>query len=293
MPTSFSMDSIKNYLIYSSDKTYDNQSVRAYKSLRAYSHMEGGHVRMMMNINKCAESTIFMFVRGYCLPSQSTTHVYPVHVCLDKHSGVEYGAACRCVAGLGECCTHVAAVLFKLDDLMTRGLKAIPEDLARTEKSCAWIAPANLASVKAVPLDEVLTYKPVVDKVKPEKPAIGLEMFHPVPLHLLKPAPGRAGELAAKLRQTSPTCTFAWSFDVQQYAQPPAEPLATPASLVPRWVTMTWRTHGTLQSLHLSQQLQHMSLHRMLVCVVHCSSEPCTQITLALCQPEKAVHDQL
>ena len=207
--------------------------MRAYKPLRAYSHMEGGHVRMMMNINKCAESTIFMFVRGYCLPSQSTTHVYPVHVCLDKHSGVEYGAACRCVAGLGECCTHVAAVLFKLDDLMTRGLKAIPEDLARTEKSCAWIAPANLASVKAVPLDEVLAYKPVVDKAKPEKPAIGLEMFHPVPLHLLKPAPGRAGELAAKLRQTSPTCTFAWSFDVQQYAQPPAEPHATPASLEP------------------------------------------------------------
>ena len=118
--------------------------------------------------------------------------------------------------------------------MMTRGLQAIPKDLACTGKSSAWIAPANVASVKAVPLDEVPVYIPVVAKAKPEKPTVGLETFYPAQLHLLKPALGRARELAAKLKPTSPTCTFARSFDAQQYAKPPAEPIAMNTSLEPR-----------------------------------------------------------
>ena len=59
-----------------------------------------------------------------------------------------YGAQCRCVAGLGECCSHVAAVLFRLDDLLSVGATSVPDDTACTEKACSWVVPANAAKVQ-------------------------------------------------------------------------------------------------------------------------------------------------
>ena len=99
VPASFGLDAIRTDLIDSPDKTFDRQSVRVYKSLRAWSLSQGGHV-IAMNTNIYPSSNIFMLVRTYCLPSQSTTHTYPVYVCLDKRSGTVHGAQCRCVAGL-------------------------------------------------------------------------------------------------------------------------------------------------------------------------------------------------
>ena len=231
VPTSFGMDRVTTYLIQSPDKTFDQKSVRAFKSLRAYSHMEGGHVAMF-RVNKFESSPIFMFIRAYCKPSQATTHVYPVHVCLDKRTGIIYGAECRCVAGLGECCSHVVAVCFQLDDFVSRGLKSVPDDVSCTEKSCQWIAPANISKVQPQQLTEVQVYKPVVGKRKPSRPRISLEEFHPVPESLLKPTPERAHELAAKLRRSSaPNCSFATMYDASQYIPPPLSRLCHRSAL--------------------------------------------------------------
>lgn len=218
VPEMFDLESIKEYLVESNDKTFDHQSVRAYKSLRAWSLSQGGHV-IMMNVNNNANSEVFMFVRAYCLPSQSTTHVYPVHVCLDKRVGVVYGAECRCVAGLGECCSHVAAVLFRLDDLLSQGQSTVPDGLSCTESACSWIAPANAAKIQAEPINEVQIYKPVLGKAKPVPKEVTLENFNPVALQDVEASPERVGVLVANLRQSLPTCTFATMFSGEHYAK--------------------------------------------------------------------------
>ena len=218
VPPSFSLDKIKAYLIDSPEKTFDQQSVRAYKSLRAWSLSQEGHI-LMMSINPNLENKEFLVVRGYCIPSQATgKNAYPVHVCLGKVTGSVYGAECRCVAGMGECCSHVAALLFRLDDLLSHGETKIPEDLACTDTPCSWIVPANAAKVHPVTMDEVQIYKPEFGKPKPQEPQLSLANFHPVPLTDVRATPQSAGELAAKLRQACPTqCPFVTMFDGQQY----------------------------------------------------------------------------
>ena len=135
VPDGFSLECIKEYLIDSNDKTFDHQSVRAYKSLCAWSFSQGGHV-IMMHINNMLTSNIFMLVRAYCLPSQSTSHVYSVHICFDKRIGMVYGAECRCVAGLSDCCSHVLPV-FPLDDLLSQGKSCISEYMSCTDAPCS------------------------------------------------------------------------------------------------------------------------------------------------------------
>jgi len=207
---------VKSYLIDSPDKTFDKKSVRAYKSLRAWSLSLDDHV-FMLELNAGSTSDSFVFVRAYCKPSQSTTHVYPVHVCLDGCSGTVYGAECRCVAGRGECCSHVAAVLFKLDDFISQGLQTVPDANACTDTSCSWIAPANAAKVAAEPLEKVHVYKPSLGKPKPVEPALTLEKFHPVPVSFIEAATSRAGGLCAALREACPTAPFVRMYDAQRY----------------------------------------------------------------------------
>ena len=43
----------------------------------------------------------------------------------------------------GEACSHIAALLFAIDDYISKGLKDLPEDRASTEKLCQWNKPAK------------------------------------------------------------------------------------------------------------------------------------------------------
>ena len=128
-----------------------------------------------------------------------------------------YGARCRCVAGQGECCSHVAGVLFQLEDLLSQGLHTIPDDQSCTGRLCSWIAPANAAQVTAKPLETVYVYKPVLGKLKPDEPVDTVEQFHPVPLSHIAAAKSRASELCAVMHSACPTSTFVTMYDAQQY----------------------------------------------------------------------------
>ena len=215
VPDGFSLECIKEYLIYSNDKTFGHQSVRAYKSLCAWSFSHGGHV-IMMHMNIIPTSNIFMVVRAYCLPSQSTTHVYSVHICFDKRVGMVYGAECRCVAGLSDSCSHA---LFPLDDLLSQGKSCIPEDMSCTDAPCSWIAPANSAKVQPVPFHNVLMHQLMLGKKKPAANEMTLQDFHPIQLANIKASPMAVGELEADFRYRSPTCQFLTMFSAQMYVE--------------------------------------------------------------------------
>ena len=106
------------------------------------------------------------------------------------------------------------AINFRLDDLLSQGASSIPDDVACTDNSCSWVAPANAAKVQPERLKSVQIYKPVVGKAKPPQSESTLTNFHPAALCI---TPEKAGELVANLRACNPSCTFVAMFDGQQY----------------------------------------------------------------------------
>ena len=88
-------------------------------------------------------------------------------------------------------------MLFRLDDLLSQGASSIPGDVAGTDKSFSWVAPANAAKVQPERLKSVQTYKPVVGKAKPPQSEMTLTNFHPAALCTTAE---KAGEFVANLR---------------------------------------------------------------------------------------------
>ena len=58
-----------------------------------------------------------------------------------SRNGTVYSAKCQCKAGLGQACSHIAALLFKLEDLKRQGLAVIPEDVTCTGTLQQWHVP--------------------------------------------------------------------------------------------------------------------------------------------------------
>lgn len=62
-----------------------------------------------------------------------------------RKDGVVLGAHCNCTAGLGECCSHMAAVLFKM---WATNEERRDEKLSVTSKKCKWSRPSEEAMRK-------------------------------------------------------------------------------------------------------------------------------------------------
>ncbi|XP_070549612.1 uncharacterized protein [Ptychodera flava] len=156
------IENVKEYLINSNDKSFDKDTLRAYKALRAYNLYEAGHIHSVQ-YNQLSSSKNFCIVRSKCFPSQKTNKDYTTYVCLDKVTGVVYGGTCQCVAGLGQACTHLAALLFSLVDFFERGCNYLPDAPGTTEVICKWTAVKN-NKVIAKPLSDIPVYKPKYGK---------------------------------------------------------------------------------------------------------------------------------
>ena len=92
------------------------------------------------------------------LPSQrqsKTSEMYEVWVCLKKEDGWVLTGNCTCMAGLGSACSHVAALLFKLETAVHAGLN---ERTVATSELCAWKACKR--SVTPAPLNSINFKKP-------------------------------------------------------------------------------------------------------------------------------------
>ena len=103
--------------------------------MHAYDLWESGHIsgfsfNPLEGIKDCCALT--------CLanPSGDTSGTqYKVTVVL-KDNGVPLGASCSCVAGLGEACTHIAGLLFGIEDFVARGYRELPDGQGLTDKLC-------------------------------------------------------------------------------------------------------------------------------------------------------------
>jgi hypothetical protein len=85
---------------------YSRKEIKAYKSLLAYKYFESGYVRDV----RTKQFGVYTLVKGIVRHSFVEDPVSCWIIC--EPDGTVNCAHCICVAGLGEFCSHVAAVLF-------------------------------------------------------------------------------------------------------------------------------------------------------------------------------------
>ena len=97
------------YLVERKSNTLSDRQEANFKSLKGYSCYSRGWVE---NAHVCRidESLLYfhrLVYQSYPSPSKEP---YPVYACVGSTGNI-FSAACKCVAGLGESCSHVAALL--------------------------------------------------------------------------------------------------------------------------------------------------------------------------------------
>ncbi|XP_041361861.1 uncharacterized protein LOC121377829 [Gigantopelta aegis] len=108
--------------------------MKAYKSLEAYKYVVSGHVQVVLS-NPVDDKCPFIALKSKVTPSQrARDKPHEPWVFLEKNSGTVYCAHCTCMAGLGEVCSHVGALLFKIE----MGVKMGMTQTSSTSKACQW-----------------------------------------------------------------------------------------------------------------------------------------------------------
>ena len=87
------------YLVFGRDKTFDMQSMRAFKSLKTYRFFADGFVSNVWLHDCATDSPRVVYVRGFVQHSLSTDLPLETFVALDGDSGDVYSAQCNCVSG--------------------------------------------------------------------------------------------------------------------------------------------------------------------------------------------------
>ena len=161
----FNLVHLYNYLINSRDKTFDKESMKAFKSLKAYKYFSDGLVKNVW-VHQNEDASIV--IRGHCFSSLKAKATYVVYVILKK-AGDVVSAKCKCVAGEGGACSHIAALLFYIEDIKRRDMQMLPSDRTVTDALQQWHVPPK-RNVMPTPITNISFQKPAYGKVsKPHK----------------------------------------------------------------------------------------------------------------------------
>ena len=126
---------IYHYFVHTAS-LYTNEEIGAYKSLEAYNYVRSGHVKKVSVHTPNGEAS---FVRAEVMPSQrlSKNKPYLAWAMIEKSTGVIICGHCICMAGPGEACSHVAAMLL-LIEMVCRSKSEANGDDACTSILCQW-----------------------------------------------------------------------------------------------------------------------------------------------------------
>ncbi|XP_077509383.1 uncharacterized protein LOC144120641 [Amblyomma americanum] len=99
-------------------KVCDLLEVRAYKSLESYNYLQSGRVGKVL-AHRVSDDIVML--KSEVTPSQAVSS-RPHQVWLSaKSTGEVLRAGCSCMAGQARVCSHVGAVLWKVDCAVSRG----------------------------------------------------------------------------------------------------------------------------------------------------------------------------
>ena len=143
----FSYDHLFAHLLSNSTTVAANQKSSAkktYKTTGAMKHKEAGyrlfqddHVqRLKFNPGNIDQNLCFF--SALVQASFKTSVHYSASICLYRSNGAVCGAHCKCKAGGGGCCKHVAALLYCVLDYSERQLQVIPDHKTCTDKPQQW-----------------------------------------------------------------------------------------------------------------------------------------------------------
>lgn len=91
---------LKVYLCESTSKTFDKESLRAYKSLKAYKFFEEGYVQKLLKtrLQSDGSETEYYIVKADVMASMAQ-RIYKTYVCFRMNDGGISSGSCSCVAG--------------------------------------------------------------------------------------------------------------------------------------------------------------------------------------------------
>jgi len=128
---------------------YTKQSLKAYKSLESYKYVLSG---LVFNVQVTLINEKFLIV-GRVRPGQSMFTKTPNHSWIGLHKTAEtINAHCSCMAGLGETCSHIGALMFYIQ--MTSEYCKRNLENACTSTACTWLPP-SIKNVRYLPLSEI------------------------------------------------------------------------------------------------------------------------------------------
>ena len=145
---------IYNYFV-ATPSGHTKEELKAYKSLEGYKYFVDGWISdiLVLPIPSCPSAYM---VSGQVKHSQRlSASPFKLWVAVQK-DGVVVCAHCDCMAGLGEACSHIAALLFTLD-----ANTQVKKGLSCTSVSCYWLPP----TFKSVPFARIYD----IDFTTPQK----------------------------------------------------------------------------------------------------------------------------
>lgn len=137
---------IWNYFI-ASKSAYTLEEQNGYKGLEGHKFFESGWVRKVVAKQIPNNKTI---VVGLVEHSQriNQTALKPWVLC--HLTGNVLAAHCTCIAGLGEVCSHVAAILYAIESMIRSS-----ENESKTDFLCQWNRPSSATVDRFVPLAQM------------------------------------------------------------------------------------------------------------------------------------------
>ncbi|KAK5638751.1 hypothetical protein RI129_013046 [Pyrocoelia pectoralis] len=127
---------IVNYLLYTKS-AYTHQQLKAYKGLDAYKQANSGWVREVLTKRCCKKIVVLGRVMHSQRISENCTNTWII----TEDSGCVLSAHCDCVAGLGETCTHICAILFFIDQSLRKQTEKSVTDL-----KSQWVIPSKIGA---------------------------------------------------------------------------------------------------------------------------------------------------
>ncbi|KAJ6647934.1 hypothetical protein Bhyg_03159 [Pseudolycoriella hygida] len=164
LPRNVGYFDVYNYCI-GKDSAFTHDSFRAYKSLQTFQYFENGWVQ---SIDCKKITTGFIIVSKVKHSFRLSWKALRCWVAIDSN-GIILTAHCECMAGLGEVCTHVGAVLFVLEAWNRKSTEIDrAESISCTDVLAKWLVPklkevimASVADICWNPVPEVVTHDSV------------------------------------------------------------------------------------------------------------------------------------